>query len=347
MTQPKLASKRFEARDALEAIEMYYEKGWTDGLPVVPPTEDRILAFLEACGRRPDEVVGTIPARNRVLTAEKVAINAIMAGCLPSYAPVVMAAVQALTTDRFNLHGCTTSTGGSAPLAIVSGPIIKKLGLNSGGNVFGPGCRANATIGRSLRLVLMNLCGSTPGILDRSTLGHPGKYSYCIAENEEASPWEPLAVDKGFSEGTSTLSLTASEAPHYASNASSYEPQGILNTLADVMSALGNFADSDWVVVIGPEHAGVIRRHGWSRADVRSYLVERCARSKADLKRCGRRKGEILPGDDQEMVPLLSSPEKITVLVAGGGPGVFSAAIPPWAGGGSSRMVTLPIVEKD
>ena len=343
MTEWELTSSRLEVGDDLEAIETYYQRGWTDGLPVVPPTEGRVRQFLECCGYRPDQVVGVVPQRRRILTAEKVAINAVMAGCLPAYAPVVMTAVEALTTDRFNLHASTASTGGAAPLIIVGGQIARDLGINSGVDVFGAGYRANATIGRTIRLVLMNLCGAKPGMLDKATLGHPGKYSYCIAENEEASPWEPLRVSKGFPEEVSTVTVVASEAPHYVTNHGSYTPQALLDNLADAMSSLGSFANADWVVVVCPEPAAVLARHRWSRSDVQSYLVENCRRSVADLKRVDRRPGPVQPGDEHEMVLMLSDPEDITLVVAGGGAGGFSAVIPPWAGGKSSRMVTRAI----
>jgi len=347
LSKGELASRRLRVGDALEAIEMFFEKGWTDGLPVVPPTEDKVLQFLESCGRDPQDVVGTVPQRNRVLTAEKVAINAIMAGCLPSYAPVVIAAVEALTSEPFNLHGCTTSTGGSAPLLIVSGSIANRLQINSGVGAFGPGWRANATIGRAIRLVLMNLCGAVPGVLDRGTLGHPGKYSFCIAENEEASPWEPLRMDLGFPLEVSTATLVPSEGPHHVSNGASYEPRGLLNSFVDAMSALGSFTNGNWVVVVCPEHAAILGKHRWSRSDVKGYLAEGCRRSLADLKRCGRRQGAIEPGDEQQMVSMLSGPEDIILLVAGGAAGAFSAVVPPWGGGKSSRAVTRPIASDE
>lgn len=343
MTKQGLGSNRVEVTDVLEAIETYYQRGWTDGLPVVPPTEERVLQFLECCGYPPDQVVGTVPQRRRILTAEKVAINAVMAGCLPAYAPVVMTAVEALTTDQFNLHASTASTGGAAPLLIVSGDIARELGINSGGDAFGAGSRANATIGRAIRLLLMNLCGAKPGVMDKATLGHPGKYGYCIAENEGASPWEPLRVSKGLPEEVSTVTVVASEAPHYVTNHGSHDARELLNTFADSMSSLGSFVDADWVVVVCPEHAAVLKQHKWSRSDVQSYLAENCRRSVADLKRVGKRRGPAQPGDAQEMVSMLSDPGAITLVVAGGGAGGFSAVIPPWAGGKSSRMVTKAI----
>src|SRR5687767_1515739 len=171
-----------ELPDTIEAIEHYYRKGLTDGLPVVPPTPERVEQFLQQAGRRPDDVLFVLKARSRAVTAQKVAINSIMAGCLPEYAPVVVAALEAMGEEPFNLHGSTTSTIGVAHLVIVHGPIARELDVNCHTNLFGPTKRANATIGRALRLVMMNVCGSVPDLLDKAALGHPGKYSYCIAE---------------------------------------------------------------------------------------------------------------------------------------------------------------------
>ncbi len=172
-------------------MEYFYEQGWTDGLPVVPPTPEKVSEFLEYGNKFPGDILGMIPARNRIITAEKVAINAVMAGCLPNYMPVIVAALEAMCQEAFNLHGITATTGGTAPLLIVNGPAAQQLNINGGVNCFGPGVRANATIGRAIRLMLMNVCGSVPGVLDKACLGHPGKYSYCIAEDEENNPWEP------------------------------------------------------------------------------------------------------------------------------------------------------------
>ncbi len=181
-----LTSRRIELDDPAEAMEFFYQQGWTDGLPVVPPTPKRVEEFLEYAGNLPGDILGMIPARNRVITAEKVAINAVMAGCLPNYMPVIVAAIEAMCQEEFNLHGISATTGGTAPLLIVNGPAVQQLNINYGVNCFGPGVRANATIGRAIRLILMNVGGSIPGVLDKSCLGHPGKYSYCIAEDEEA-----------------------------------------------------------------------------------------------------------------------------------------------------------------
>ena len=193
--------------DEAALFDSFLERGWTDGLPVVPPTEDRVRAALDAGGRLPSDILGTEPVRGRVITAEKVAVNAVMAGCLPEYFPVVTATLEAMCEPQFNLHAVTVSTMGAAILTVVNGPAAREVGLGSGVSVFGPGNRANATIGRAIRLVVMNVTGAKPGELDKATMGHPGKYTWCMAECEETSPWEPLHVERGFREDESTVTV--------------------------------------------------------------------------------------------------------------------------------------------
>ncbi|MCH9017256.1 MAG: hypothetical protein IIB89_05780, partial [Chloroflexi bacterium] len=223
---------------ALEAIERCYELGWTDGLPVVPPTEQRVGEFIERSGRPSAEVVGELPERRREITVGKVAANAVMAGCLPEYMPVVLAATEAMLDPVFNLVGPSSSMGGSAILTIVNGPVAKELNINSRNNLFGPGNRANATIGRAVRLVLMNACAAIPGVFDRSVIGHPGKYTYCIAEAETETHWTPLHVERGFSADQSTVTVFAGEAPRQVRAVGHPEP--ILIAIADVASSLGS-----------------------------------------------------------------------------------------------------------
>ena len=199
--------------DSLEAIEKCYELGWTDGLPVVPPTQERVAEFLQRAGRQAGEVVGEIRERRREITAGKVAANAVMAGCLPEHLPVVLAATEAMLDPVFNLVGPSSSMGGAAVLVIVNGPVAGQLNINSRNNLFGPGNRANATIGRSIRLILMNACAAVPGLFDRSVIGHPGKFSYCIAEADTQTHWTPLHVERGFSPDRSTVTVFASESP--------------------------------------------------------------------------------------------------------------------------------------
>ena len=203
-----MTTKGTELPDTIQAIEYFFEQGLTDGLPVVPPTAEAVAAFLEAGGLAPDEVLGTRESRNWIVNAQKVAVNAIMAGCKAEYAPVVAAAVRAMLKPEFNLSGISETTSGmSAPMIVVNGPIRRKLDINSGWNLFGPGWRANSTIGRTLRLVIMNICGEIPGVTDKSAFGSPSRYTCCIAEDEELSIWEPYHVEKGFDPSSSTVSL--------------------------------------------------------------------------------------------------------------------------------------------
>ncbi|MBI2867938.1 MAG: hypothetical protein HYX97_06360, partial [Chloroflexi bacterium] len=265
------ATERISLASLDEATEYFYKQGWTDGLPVVPPTEERVARLLEACRRKPDDVVMDIPARGRKVTAEKVAINAVMAGCLPEYMPVVMAAVEAMTDPAFNFHGTLNSTMGAAVMIIVNGPIRKTLDINSGGNLFGQGWRANATIGRAVRLVVMNACGGTPGTLDRATFGHGGKYSFCFAENEELSPWEPLHVERGFPLGASTVTVAASLAPLQTFDHLHHTAEGVVGHIGMALSSFGGPLH-EAVIVISPEHLWHIKRAGWSKRQVKEHL---------------------------------------------------------------------------
>lgn len=332
---PVLSSTSYEVDDALAAIEFYFEQGWTDGLPVVPPTEDRVLAMLRAGGCRPSDVVGEVPVRRRTITAEKVAINAVMAGCKPEYFPVVLAAVEALCAPEFAIHGPAASTAGAAILVIVNGPIAGELGMNATHNIFGPRYRVNATIGRAMRLLLMNGLGAIPGVLDRSTLGHPGKFTYCIAEDEANSPWPPLHVERGFRPDDSVVTIFAGEAPHQVNNHLSTTAEGICATIADTMIAGGVHSipggGSQWVVVICPEHRDTISADGWSKKEIRQYLVENARRSVADCKRLGRMRGAVQPGDEERRVPMIDAPDDILVVAGGGTGGRWSAVIPGWS----------------
>ena len=222
----------------IDLIEWYFERGWTDGLPVVPPTPEAVAAMLEALGGEPDHLEARIPPRWGSLTREVLAINLVLAGCLPAYAKVVRAAVLALASPHFNLNGVQATTHMAAPLLVVNGPIRHDIQLNSGANVFGSGARANATIGRAIRLVLLNVGGAWPGDLDKSTLGHPGKYTFCIGENEEASPWAPYHVEQGYTAEDNTVFCLAAEGPHSVTNHVANDPQGILDSLVSAMSTL-------------------------------------------------------------------------------------------------------------
>ena len=316
-----------EWTDAIEAIERCYELGWTDGLPVVPPTLERVHEFMDIAARSADEVLGSIPERRREVTVAKIAANAVMAGCLPEYFPVVLAATEAMLDPEFNLIAPSSSQGGAAVLVIVNGPIVGELGMNSGANLFGPGNRANATIGRAIRLILMNACASIPGLFDRTVIGHPGKYTYCIAENETDSDWLPLHVERGFSPDQSAVTVFASWEPRQVRSAA-YSQEVVLDTVADVASVLGSsLASSDSVgddstpvrqgelaVTIG----GAADFWGtWTKQDVREYLHPRIGRSIADLKIVRVLEGDVEPADYQMFANFVPEPDDILVVRAG------------------------------
>jgi len=218
MSGPGFASAVHEVADAVEANELFQRRGWTDGLPVVPPTEDAVARFLDAAHLAPGDVIGVEPVRRRSISAEKVAIAAVMAGCLPEYLPVVVAVVKAMCRPEYALHGSTASTGGSAPFIVVNGAVRQAIGMNATHNVLANASRANATIGRSIRLILLNVLGGNPGQLDRSTLGHPGKFTFCIAEDEEDSPWLPLSAERGVAAGVPAVTVLQVESPMLVMN---------------------------------------------------------------------------------------------------------------------------------
>jgi hypothetical protein len=338
-----LTSKRITVRDETDATEVAFERGWSDGLPIVAPMEARVRAMLEAARLEPNHQVAVIRDRAVVISAEKVAVNAVMAGCRPEYMPVVVAAVQGIGDPRWSYHGPGTSTGGAGVLMIVNGPIARELDINAGDNLFGPGWRANLTIGRAVRLVMRNVCGSRPGTLDRGTLGHPGKLSYVIAENEAESPWVPLHVERGFRAEQSTVTVVASDGPHQFYNQLSNTAEGVLTTLADNMRLSGQvMGQSTYVVVLAGEHMRTIAADGWDKKRIRQFLFEHTHNSHAHLKRTGRMSGDIAAGDDQKMRPLTEL-DNILVVAAGGRAGAFSCFIPGWGSAKSSQAVTVEV----
>jgi hypothetical protein len=330
----QLKSTRIEVDDALEAIELYFENAWTDGLPVVPPTEARVMQFLAACGHEPDDVIGTVPQRRRIVTAEKIAINAVMAGCRPEYMPVIIAAFQAMTEELFNLHGITVTTGGPAPLLIVNGPIAKRLGMNAGVSIFGPGWRSNATIGRAIRLILINACGTEPGVMDKATIGHPGKFSFCIAEDEENSPWEPLHVMKGFDRKQSAVTVFACDAPKQVAN--NRDPLCILDTIAATVTDPGSIsvpAVGEFLVVVPVEPRAHLHDAGWSKRDMQEYLFEHTMLTAEDYTKVRRHPMRQLSEEGaQPSYPSVEKPEDFLITAGGGPAGAFTAVLPPWWG---------------
>ena len=340
----ELKSIRHTVQDLSGAIELCFTNGWTDGLPVVPPTADRIEAMLEAGGLAPDKELAFIENRQVSVTAEKVAINAVMAGCKAEYMPVVAAAVEALGDPRYGYHGPATSTGGSAVFMVVNGPIARELEINCGDNLFGPGWRANATIGRAVRLVMRNVIGTLPGELDRSSLGHGGKYTYCIAENEAQSPWPAFHTTRGFRADQNAVTIFAALAPHQYSNQLSATPEGILETAcAHMRISAGTARQPQYALVFAGEHMETMRKGGWSREDVQRYCFEHSQATMAEIKRAHIKPGELTAADETTMSPLVESPSDFLVIAAGGRAGVQSCFIPGWGSKNGSQSVSREI----
>src|SRR5437773_4242949 len=336
----QLTATRHQVEDG-DAIEFCFRQGWTDGLPAVPPTADRVGAMLAGARLDPTQEIGFVAHRAVSITAEKVAINAVMAGCTPDFMPVVVAAVEGIADPRWSYHGPGTSTAGAGVLMIVNGPIARELDVNAGDNLFGPGWRANLTIGRAVRLVMRNVCGSMPGTLDRGTLGHPGKLSYVIAENEAESPWTPLHVERGFRPDQSTVTVMAAESPHQFYNQLSPDAEGVLTTLADSMKHSGGAGrQPQYVVTLAGEHMRTIAGSGWGKKEIRQFLFENTKNTIAHLKRTNRIPGAIQPGDDTKLRPIVAEPDDILILAAGGRAGSFSSFIPGWGSGRSSLATT-------
>ena len=307
-------STQLEIDATEDLIEVCYENGWTDGLPVVPPTPERVERMLSGTDRDPDELIAAVPPKWGRATVEKVAINAVMAGCQPAYLPLILTAVQAMTSEQFNLHGVQVTTSHVGPMLIVNGPIRKQLAINDGFNLFGQGYRANATIGRALRLVCTNIGGALPGELDRAAFGHAGKYTCCIAEKEAASPWDAMHVDRGFQADDSTVTVFAAAGPQTVNDHGSNTAESILNTISENIAAPGN-SSGETLLVLGVEHAKTISEDGFSKADIRRYIADTTQRySEADL----------------------------LLMVAGGPAGRWTIVVPGW-GSPSSRAVTLAV----
>ncbi len=339
-----LGSRRHAVNDVADAIEFCYRQGWTDGLPVIPPTPERVMAMLDSAEVSPEHQIAYIAHRAVAITAEKVAVNAVMAGCEPEYMPVLIAAIEGIGDPAWSYHGPGTSTAGAAVLIVVNGPVAQELDINSGDNLFGPGWRANATIGRAVRLVMRNVCGSRPGTLDRGTLGHPGKLSYVIAENEADSPWPPLHVERGFRPDQSAVTMMAAEAPHQFYNQLSSTAEGVLTTLSDDMRISGNvMGQPQYMIILAGEHTRTIAGDRWTKAMIRQYVWEHTHNSHAHLKQTQRMAGSVAPGDDTLMRPLVGMPDDILVVAAGGRAGAFSAYVPGWGSKRSSQAVTKEV----
>jgi peroxiredoxin len=316
-----------------DELEDMFERGWTDGLPVIPPTTDRVGAMLG--GRDGSQSLGEVPPAMGEATLERVAACAVLAGCRPEYFPVVLAAVHAALRPEFNLNGQAVTTQPAGQLVIVNGPAGNAIGLNSSIGALGPGWRANLTIGRALRLLVSLTGGGFPGRLDRATLGHPGKLGFCIAEDEEMSPWEPLHVQRGYDPGQSVVTLVACDAPLSISDHRSTTPEELAAVLG--WAAAATWSPNWWplggvsLFVICPEHAQLFHQAGWSKQRVRDELFSTVRRPAGEL-RWGETTPLVQAAADEERIAKWTSPEDIVLIVAGGEAGRYSAAFGPCLG---------------
>ena len=338
------ASAVLEVADAFDANETYQKNGWTDGLPIVPPTEELVAKFLAAAKLEASAVIGTEPVRRRSISAEKVAIASVMAGCLPEYFPVVVATIKAMCQPEYALHGSTASTGGSAPFIVVNGPIRQKIGMNATHNVLGNGARANATIGRAVRLVLLNVLGGIPGQLDRSTLGHPGKFTFCIAEDEEDMVWPALSQERGIAKGTSAVTVMQVESPHQIMNEWTTDPREILDTY--IAALRGNMLtysiwEGNYAFVMPKQHREIFVAAGWGKKEIREYVFEKARVKRSEWRTVGKAAVAGRKDEDKEY-RALRTPDDLLVVGAGGPAGGFGAIIPPWYGK-KSLAVTMAI----
>jgi hypothetical protein len=341
----ELISEKITTEDTAEAVNsLFQERGWTDGLPIIPPTPERVRWMLTGSKRSAQEVIAVLPPKMGSGTVEKIAVNAVMAGCLPEYMPVIIAAVEAAADERFKLLGVQATTHSCGVLVVVNGPVARSLKMNNGGNAFGPGNRANATIGRALSLILLNIGGGIPGQIDKSTQGNPCKYTFCVAENEAANPWQPFHVEKGFKPEDSTVTVFAAEGPHNINDHDSTTGAGILKTIASTMTTAGNnnliFFTGEPVLMLGPEHAAAIAGAGFSKEQVKDYIWKN---ARLPLNKISEghiqyrtkqpeRYGEFI---NSEFIPLAKK-EDIVIMVLGGA-GRHSCFIPTF---GLNNMVT-------
>jgi hypothetical protein len=342
-----LKARRIELADLDDEMEAMFDRGFTDGLPVVPPTEERVLRMLQGTTRAADEVVTVVPPDLVEVTIEKIAINAVMAGCKPEYLPWVIAAVEAVCTDEFNIHGVLATTMPVGPVIVCNGPGTRAIGMNAAGNALGQGNRANLTIGRAVQLVIRNVGGGRPGEVDRATHGNPGKISFCFAELEDSSPFSPLATSLGMAPGADAVTVFAGEGPRCIVDQLARDPESLANTFAACLRTLHNpklVLGFDVVLVVGPEHARVFAEAGWDRDRVLAELHARLQLQGADIVRGAHGIAEGVPEHLRDATLPKFRPGGILMVHAGGGAGLFSAMIGGWANGDiGSKPVTRAV----
>jgi hypothetical protein len=342
----------FNAVNEAEALEVLHQSGCTDGLPVVIPTRDRVGRLVLASGLDSDVDLGAMGPGGGAATVEKLAINAVMAGCLPDQMAVVLAAVRAILQPAFDLGEMQSTTHSTAPLMIVNGPVVGHCDIAGGFGALGPGHRANASIGRAVRLCMMNIGGARPGVSDMALLGHPGKFSFCLAEDEMSSPWEPLATAYGYSSDESVVTILGAEAPHsvvFTNDADDKNsPQRLLRALAVAIANTGsnnaNLSGGATAIALNPEHAQVLADAGMSRSDVQAELQRMAVNTRGQIRSFNT--GFIAAGDDNDVIPAVRRPTDIVLFVAGGA-GLYSAVFPSWAAGTHRNSVVHEIVATD
>lgn len=334
-----LNSELIDLNSSYESINEYFcNQHWSDGLPIIPPTPDRVNLMIESCGLDPDIVVSEIPPNWGAATVEKIAINAVMAGCYPGHFPVLLAAIKAISKEEFNLYAIQATTHPCGIFMIVNGPIAQELNINGGVGCFGPGYMSNAVLGRAMRLVLMNIGGAYPGVGDMSSQGSPGKFSFCIAENEQENPWNPIHVDLGYKPTDSTVTVVAGESPHNINDHTGKTAEEILTIISGAIAITGAnnaYTGGETVLILGPEHAETISKDNYSKEDVTSWLRQRALIpiDRYTQSTMIERFGKILT----EPVPMISTSKDLLIGVAGG-PGKHSSWIPTF--GGTTHSVT-------
>lgn len=329
-------SREVEIGDSEDPIEACHERGWSDGLPVVPPTPERVYRMLQGTSRQADEVLGLMPPDLVPCTVEKVAINAVMAGCKPEYMPVVLAAVEAALVDEFGMHGILCTTMFAGPLVLVNGPIAKRIGMNSGVNCLGQGNRANASIGRALQLIVRNVGGGRPGEIDRATMGTPGKYSFCFAEAED-SDWDSLAAERGFNKDQSVVTLFAAEGVQAIVDQKSRTPESLARSFALSLRAVDHYKlamHGDAILVVSPEHCRVFTDAGWSKARLHEELARLLTLPGKELVMDAQEITEGMPANFADADIPKFRPGGLLIVRAGGPAGLFSAVIAGWAASG-------------